>query len=506
MDQPSFLDRLTFPRLLTAIVFIAVFAMAVRVVVDSDTWWHLASGRYIVENRAIPLTEPFSHTRLGTPWIDHGWLAQILLYGVYLLGGWPGLLLGVATLVTLAFVLVYRQSLGNPLVRAFGVVLGAIASSGAWAARPQIISFLLAALVAYLLDRYKRHGGKALLWLPLVVLVWANIHGGYAIAFILMLCYIAGEGVNRLLGHDEDPVLSWRQLLNLALVTGLCLLAVGVNPNTWQMWLYPFRTVGIGALRDFIQEWQSPDFHQIWQQPFVVLLLLTVLALARSGRRADFTDLALLAVWTTGALLAGRNIAIFALVAAPIFVRYGTSAWTQQLETLRNVGWAQRWLQITDQPPPDRRALTAINWLLLALVVAAALVKIYLPLAPGVVDKATRSWLPVDAIAYIQANHPAGPLFNSYNWGGYLIFELWPDYPVYIDGRTDLYDDAFIRRYLDVVVANDGWQQTLDGDGINLVLIENNSVLDKFLRISSTWQEVYRDTVAAVYSRKTALP
>ncbi len=506
MDQPSFLDRLTFPRLLTAIVFVAIFAMAVRVVVDADTWWHLASGRYIVENRAIPLTDPFSHTRLGTPWAYPAWLAQILLYGLYLLGGWPGLLLGVAALVTLAFVFVYRQSLGNPLVRAFGVILGVITSSGAWAARPQIISFLLTALVAYLLDRYKRHDGKVLLWLPLVMLVWANTHAGFAIAFILMLCYIVGEGVNRLLGHDADNVLSWRQLLNLALATGLCVLAVGVNPNTWQIWFFPFRTVGIGALRDFIQEWQSPDFHQIWQQPFIVLLLLTVLALARSGRRADFTDLALLATWTTGALLAGRNISIFALVAVPIFVRHGTSALTGQLETLRNVGWAQRWLQTLGQPLPEKRALAAVNWLLLALVVAAALVKIYLPLAPGVVDKATRSWLPVDAVAYIQANRPAGPLFNSYNWGGYLIFELWPDYPVYIDGRTDLYDDAFIRRYLNVVAANDGWQQTLDDDAINLVLIENNSILDKFLRISPTWREVHRDTVAAVYSRKTALP
>jgi len=74
MDQPSFFDRLTFSRLLTAIVFVAVFAMAVRVVVDSDTWRHLASGRYIVENRAILLTDPFSRARLGTPWIDHSWL------------------------------------------------------------------------------------------------------------------------------------------------------------------------------------------------------------------------------------------------------------------------------------------------------------------------------------------------------------------------------------------------------------------------------------------------
>jgi len=193
-------------------------------------------------------------------------------------------------------------------------------------------------------------------------------------------------------------------------------------------------------------------------------------------------------------------------VATPIFARYGTAAWTRQLEALRDVSWAQQWVQAAGQPLPRRPALTALNWLLLTLVAAAALAKIYLPLAPGVVERVTRAWVPVDAVSYIQTNRLPGPLFNSYNWGGYLIFKLWPDYLVYIDGRTDLYDDAFIRRYLDVAVANDGWQQTLDDDGINLVLIENKSALDKFLRISPTWQEVYRDTVAVVYSRKTAVP
>ncbi|GAB4458535.1 MAG: hypothetical protein Kow0031_38880 [Anaerolineae bacterium] len=93
-------------------------------------------------------------------------------------------------------------------------------------------------------------------------------------------------------------------------------------------------------------------------------------------------------------------------------------------------------------------------------------------------------------------------MFNSYNWGGYLIFKLWPDYPVYIDGRTDLYDDAFIRRYLSVMQADDGWAQKLDDDGINLILIEQNSVLDKFLRQSTAWRELYRDEMAVIYGRR----
>jgi hypothetical protein len=494
---------LSLERLLLLLTLIAVFTMAVRVPADTDTWWHLLSGRHIVENRSVPLVDPFSHTRLGTPWIDHGWLAQILIYGLYALGGWAGLSLGLAAVVTLAFVFVYQQSVGNPFLRAFGVVWGAITSSVVWVARPQIISFFLAALVAYLLDRYKRHDGKRLWWLPLIVLIWANVHGGYAIAFILMLCYVIGEGVNWLTLHREDPVFSRRQMVHLLLVMGVSILAVGINPNTWQMWVYPFRTVGIGVLRDFIQEWQSPDFHLAWQQPFIIMLLLTVLALTRSGRRADFTDLALLAVWTMMSLLAGRNIAIFAIVAVPVFVRYGTLALERQLADWEEVGWMRPLMEASGRPLAGGRMLSLLNWLLLILIIVAALVKIYFPLAPGVVEKSLSGSLPGGAVAYVQAERPPGPMFNSYNWGGYLLFTLWPDYPVFVDGRTDLYDDAFLRQYLSIHAAEEGWQESLDEYGIQLIIIETNSMLAKFLRLEPSWREAYRDETAAVFTRET---
>jgi hypothetical protein len=149
------------------------------------------------------------------------------------------------------------------------------------------------------------------------------------------------------------------------------------------------------------------------------------------------------------------------------------------------------------------RLLSVVNWLLLLLIAIAALVKIYMPLAPGVVEKATRDSLPVDAVAFVQDQRPPGPMFNNYNWGGYLLFSLWPDYPVFVDGRTDLYDDAFLRQYLSTYVADEGWQESLDEYGIRLVIVETNSVLAKFLRIEPGWQEAYRDEMAAVFTRET---
>ncbi|MBI1882149.1 MAG: hypothetical protein HYR94_28585 [Chloroflexi bacterium] len=496
---------LTIPRLLIAILFIAIFTMAVRLPADSDTWWHLRSGQYIVENLAVPTPDPFSHTKAGASWIDHGWLAQLFWYSLYALGGWPGLSLGLAALVTLTFWLIWQVTPGNLYLRAFTMVLGAITSAVVWAARPQMVSFLLAGLILFLLEKYKREGRRWVYTLPLVMLLWVNIHGGYAIGFMLLGVYIVGEIFNNLTGHSQDPVVAWPQLGPLLVVGAISFAVVVINPHGWQMWLYPFRTVGIGALRDFVQEWRSPDFHLSLTWAFLVMLLLSLAALGRSPRRADWTDLAMLGLWTFWGLFAARNIGLYGLLTIPALARYADAAWGEFLPGERKGKLRElRGTEGTKEAPsvPSKSFSSArLNWVLLGLVVVAALVKIGVALAPQAAIKAEEDSLPAKAVQFIQANQPAGPLFNSYNWGGYLIFKLWPDYPVYIDGRTDLYDDAFIRRYLNVAAGGEGWEQTLDQDGINLALIESDSALARFLQQAPAWTMLYHDDKASVFAR-----
>ena len=251
------LPTLSTHNLLVAIVFIAIFTMAVRIPADTDTWWHLRSGQYIVENLTIPTTDPFSHTQAGNLWIDHGWLAQIFWYGLYAVGDWALVSLALAGVVTLSFWFIWRQidPDTNVFVAACAMILGAIVASVVWVARPQMISFLLTAITAFLLHRYKRGAGgdasaaepddlrqrnRSLLWLPLIMLLWANIHGGFAIAFMLMVAYLMGEAVNNLTRHTEDPVVSWSRLRYLLLAMLVCLAVVAINPHTWRMWIYPF--------------------------------------------------------------------------------------------------------------------------------------------------------------------------------------------------------------------------------------------------------------------------
>jgi hypothetical protein len=487
---------LTLDRLLIAIVFVAIFTMAVRAPADTDTWWHLQSGRWIVQERSIPRTDPFSYTRYGQSWIDHSWLAQIVLYLTFDGMGYAGLALLIASLATLAFAFVWLQCAGTDRwLRAFVLIIAAAASGVIWAARPQMFSFVLAAVFALVLSNYRRGNRKALWSLPPLMVIWVNLHGGFAVGFILIVATLFGEMGNQLL---RNPGLARRDIGRLGLVLGLCLLAVPLNPYGFQMVTYPFRTVGIGVLQDFIAEWLPPDFHQLHLHPFIWMVLATLTALGLSGRRADFTDLTLVALFAYMSLLAGRNIALFALVTAPVIARYGSYA----LE-----GWRTRLNRPVRVRPPARSGIFLLNWALLALVMIASGVKITQPTSAALNEKAKADMLPVNAIRFLQAERPAGPLFNSYNWGGYLIWEL-PDYPVFVDGRTDLYDDEFLTEYLSIAFAQEGWEKKLDGYGINLVLIEPQSMLGRMLEERSLnnegWQQVYRDEMAAVFIRETS--
>jgi hypothetical protein len=489
----AFVYWLTIPRLLVAILFISIFTMAVRIPADTDTWWHLRSGQYIVENQIIFTTDPFSHTHEGQLWM-YPKLGQVFWYGLFVLGGWIGLSLGLATLVTGAFGLVWQVTPGNQYIRVFATILGVITSSLIWIARPQMFSFLLSGLLLFWLERYKRTGSRWIYTLPLITVLWTNVHGGYAIAFMLLAVYLVGETLNRLTNHSDDPVLSWRQIGILMGVALVSLVVVAINPHGWQMWTYPFRTVGIGALRDFIQEWRSPDFHTAITWPFVIMLLLTLVAMGCISRSVDWTDLTLVGLWAVWSLFAVRNIGLYGLLTIPVLARYSDVALEQFLPVSKKL--------FSSQHP----VLTYFNWLLLGVVSLAALVRINLTLFSLSTTAIEQENLPTEAVHFIQENKPPGPLFNSYNWGGYLIFKLWPEYPVYIDGRTDLYEDSFIRHYLNVMVAGDGWQQTLDEDRINLVLIESNSVLAKSLGHDLAWTEIYRDEIAVIFVRKTTAP
>lgn len=495
-------------RLVAWITFLAIFAMAARISIDPDTWWHLRAGQWILENRTILKQDFFSYTRYGVDWRYPGWLVEVPMYMVYSVFGFGGLNLWTAFLVSLAFVFLWKALSGGTFVKAFGLILAASAAGVYWAARPYLVTFLLAAIYLWILEAFRwcsdSGGCRRIWWLAPLMTIWANSHGGFAVGFILWGIYVIADLrplatsllVRLGLGLPDDPDVrsAWLdRTKRLVSVGALMILAVSLNPSGPAMLLYPFQTLGIGALQDYIQEWQSPDFHSISVQPFVWMIFLTLAAAGISRLRLTLSDFLLVAVFGTMGLLAGRNVALFALAAAPVLVRHASNI-------LSDITPGLGWRGVDDIPASCRQSM--FNGLLLVAIVAAVCVKAVSVFPNDVNWDALRSSLPVKAVEYLQREQPPGRLFNSYNWGGYLIWAL-RDYPVFIDGRTDLYDDELVGQWLKVMRVEPGWQGILRAYQVHLVLVEDDTFLTRTLAGEQDWVMLYEDEVAAIFQYRS---
>jgi hypothetical protein len=473
---------MSFRKLITALTFLAIFTMAVRVSTDTDTWWHLRAGQLIVERGEILREDPFSLTRQGQPWVYPGWISQIMMFAIHQGFGLAGLNVWTGLMVTIAFAFIWFASPERPLLKAFILILAAAVSGVYWSARPQILSFALTGLFIWALETRR-------LWLlPIAMAVWANLHGGFAIGLILIAVKLLGDGL-KLLGKlriaIQEKREEWRNWVRLAGTGAVSAAAVSLNPHGPAMLLYPLKTVSIGVLQDYIQEWQSPDFHAIEVQPFLWMLLLTAGALAISRKRKHPSEIMLVGLFMSLGLLAARNIALYALVAAPILARHTAAI-------LNSVKLPQ--MESTQLPT---RITRWVNLGLLGLLVFLAAFKVAIPLNPAVIKDALKDSLPLDAVEHLSTISNPDPLFNSYNWGGLIIWELYPDYLTFVDGRTDLFDDEILGDYLAIWRADPGWEVLLERWNIGIVFVEQRApIADKL--ISLQWQELYRDDQAII--------
>lgn len=481
--------------LIPVVLFSLVFSMAARAPLESDLWWHLRAGEETWETARPLLVDTFSFTRAGTAWINHSWLSQVGLHLLFANGGYLALSFAVAALATLSMVFAYAQMDAPTLLRAFVIVLAGVVAAPVWSTRPQLVSLVLFSLLAYLLYLYKWKQVDHL-WLVIpIFILWSNMHGGYVLGLLLMTSLVAGEILNHLLDRHGWEILAWSRIGRVGVWLLVGGLVVAINPNGANMWIIPFKTVGVGAVQDMISEWGSPNFHEFAQQPMLYLLFLTFMASSLSNQRLDGTDLISVIGFAFLAFMAIRNYGPFALVAAPVLARHLHFLWIEQQPRWQL--WVQHRFRRNTGRPPVRNA---INVAIALTLILTALIKVYLVSRPQIVDQYNRKIFPVQAAAWLEANQSAGNLFNEYNWGGYLAWRLRA-IPVFVDGRTDLYDDQLLTRYMLTQAGEADWRETLDRYKIGMVLIEHDSGLDRALKHTDGWSRRYTDELAVIYIR-----
>ena len=482
-----------FPKL-TGVLFIAVFGASVMLGsrmlnTDGDLGRELTLGNLILTTHNIPVTDVLSWTKLAQPRPPYEWLADVLLAAANRLLGLDGVVVLTSCIIAAAFAFVGRDALlrsGLPLSSLLISAGAAVTSSLHWLARPHVFSFLFLALWLRGLERIRR-ASKAPWWeLPLLMLVWANTHGGFVFGFAAWIAYFAGWIWQSRGGRIEKAT-----GIKLLRTGGASILATFVTPDLWHNW-----DAVLGNRSAYIlsqtAETMPPQVSMPAVWPFMILLGVTLVLAVLNASRVLAPHLLLVVGFAITALLMARNVPLFAIAVAPIL-----AYWLSQI--LENRAAWPRW---EDALASVESSLTGFFWPSLSVLVVTGVLALHLSSTGASTYRFSSEVFPVAAADWIETNRPDGRMFNDLNWGGYLLYRLWPSERVYIDSQSDFYGEQLVRRYAAVLSANPGWEDEFRQSGIAWAVISPAVPLARQLRQNAGWLTAFQDSTAVVFVRR----
>jgi hypothetical protein len=455
-------------------------------VLDLDIWWHLKVGDWIVEHLALPHTGILSRTAANRPWVAYSWGYEVLLSRAY---AWFGLLgIGLyGTFLTLAVAYTVYWMLHRLSGRFWtacvltGVACSAFLFNGM--PRPFFFSMVLFSITVTLLLEANRGGRpQTLYWLPLIFLLWSNLHIQFIYGLFTVGVWVAVSLAQRLantLGIAPSfllpPALPAR---NQVVLFAACVLATLVGPNFYHPYVTVFEYSQSKVIYSIILEFQPLSFRGYSHYAELLLAAAGFFAVGWQKKMDPFK----LALLTAASVLACRTM---------------RDAWFLCIPAAAC---------IADFPPPEAERDRPESWFEKAGV-ATAVVLLLAVFARGSdfnqrgFDRAISAQFPVNAVNFLRQNPVPGPLYNNFNWGGFLTWYM-PDYPVAIDGRTDLYGDEMDKLFFDSQNAAESYLADPYLNEAGVVLLDSQLPLAKILSADPRFQLVYRDEIATVYARR----
>jgi hypothetical protein len=479
------------------IIFLGVFILLTlsgdeRLLGDADTGYHIRAGEFIIDNHTIPQADIFSYLTPPLRWTLHEWLSEVIMALVHRRAGLTGVVIFFASLISLSCYLVFELLLkprSNLLFAAAAALLVVLASSSNWLARPHVFTFVLFVIWYHLLNGYQFRAKDRLIFLPPIMLLWVNLHGGFILGLVLLGIYWAGNCAAYFFGPPAETNAALNKMRYLTIIMIACGLAALINPYGYKSLLFPFQVVQDKFLMDHIAEYLSPNFHSSSVIPFEIMLLAMMGIFAMSGVRLYLIELILILLFAHMALFSSRHMPLFAIIAAPILLNQASMAF-EKLDG-RLVAFVKQRL---DNLGKIDRSTNRLLWPIVGVLIVIAL-------AAGGVARYdfNAKYVPKAAVEFIKNEDIKGNMFNNDEFGDYIIYAAWPAYKVFIDGRTDMYGAAHVKEYLKVAQAEAGWQSILEKYQITWVLHDPNSVLSKLLLEKNDWKLVYSDRVSNIF-------
>ncbi len=466
-------------NLLLILFLCAVFALSVNQLGEYDAWFHLKTGDYIVANFSVPTQDIFSYTAPGAEWVTHSWLPEVLFFLVYKAVGLWGLIFFSALMLTFSYFLMVllakRWGGDRYILFLFVATLAFLKIPSLSVPRPHLFSFMLLLVELLILEHYlATKSRKYLALLPLLFLVWANMHASIVLGFMILVFYM-------LFARGLTPYL----LASLAISF--------VNPNTYKIFTYQFAVQEVTkALR--VVEWFSVwDFRnypgtQIFLAVLLVVNVWCVVSMLMKRTARDVRFAGLMIGFSGMLFLSIRHIGYFPLIAFPILsVKLG------ETKIVRSIF--------------SKVSMDSVKFIVVFFMMVFAVAG-YLHWPKKAVSETA---LPVQAVDFILAEGIRGPVFNMYNEGGYLIWRLWPEQKVFIDGRSEIYKGQPLKDYVTMIGFGRGWQELVNEKyKINYALLPlAPSSANRFARIATIqlldngFKIVYMDDAYIILLRDT---
>lgn len=460
-----------------------VAVLAVRRVAEADIWYHLANARQILERRAVPRVDLYTFTAGGTPVIDFEWLSELVYYGAFKGWGQRGLIVVYVILIVASYAGIYvlaRKRGGRRVETALLTIVGVVLGSYSFGPRMMHFGWLCLVALMVLLERVEEDPKAAWLLPPLFAL-WINLHGSWLFGVVVLGATLIDRLVSFELGVVRSSRATDEHRRRLTLAAIFSIAALFVNPYGWELIRYPFdlRYRQASALA-VIVEWRSVDFHDGYGKLALLMIVGLVMTawLAREAWRLRDALLVLFSLWASLTYVRFLGFAAFILV--PILAP-----------------------RLRMMVPRSERGGHRVRNVVLALLMIVAIARV-IP-SNDTVDAHIARQFPRAALAFMEQRRITGPIFNAYDFGGYVTWHA-PEIKTFADGRTDIFVyHGILQDYLKIA-SLEGTLDLLDRYGIEYVLYPPSTALAYLLENSPAWQAVYRDTAATLFMRSGNKP
>lgn len=463
------------PVFISLLGMLALF-LAIKPISDNDTWWHLKTGQWILENGRIPNQDIFSFYGIENKlhWTAHEWLSDVVLYQIYSMFGYKGLMffpliMLIATLIVM-YRTVHKEFSENHVLVSIWMFVAILMLSMFASVRPHMFSFFLFALTIYILNKYLKENSKAVWVLPIISALWVNLHGGSSSLLYALLIMVLFAGIWPWeFGRIQSVKLKLDQIRVLLGVLLVSMITGCINPYGYHMLLYPFENMRDTTMLEAIVEWQSPDLHTPEGLMVFIVVGIALTFVLVSKEKIKILDFLMLAAFAYLTFKSIRQVAYFVIAVTPMIVLHlNLRAKDKEIDLKKNL----------------------LNSALIVILISSFTLAIS---NVAKVDTDTSEYPTIEAVEALDKVKPKRML-NDYNWGGFLI---WNGYDVglrpFIDGRADIFSKYTLEDYQTMLMLKPNWKETFEKYEFDSVVMPKMQSLTTELLKTGEWKVHFED-------------